>query len=67
MKKFFALTTLCALFAVGFTLTGCAEETEIEPAEPEVVEPAPLPEPEPLPAPTDTTMMMDDTTAAPQM
>jgi hypothetical protein len=63
MKKFFALTALCGLFAVGFTLTGCAEETEIEP---EVVEPAPLPEPEPLPAPapmpTDTTMM-EDTTA----
>jgi hypothetical protein len=58
MKKFFALSALCALFAVGITLSGCAEETEIEPAEPaEVeVEPAP-PMPEPMPMPADTTMM----------
>jgi hypothetical protein len=62
MKKFLALSALCALFAVGFTLTGCAEETEVEPAEPaEVeVEPAPMPEPMPAPMPADTTGGMMD-------
>ena len=67
MKKFFALTTLCAFLAVGFTLTGCAEETEIETVDPIEVEPAPLPEPEPMPAPADTTMMMEEDTTGMQM
>jgi hypothetical protein len=67
MKKLFAVATLGVLFAVGFTLTGCAEETEIEPAEPVEVEPAPMPEPEPMPMPADTMMMEGDTTMDGQM
>jgi hypothetical protein len=69
MKKFFALATLCALFTVGFSLTGCTDNTEVEPAEPAEVEPAPMPEPEPMPAPmpADSTGMMTDTTMTGQM
>lgn len=68
MKKFFALTTLCALFAFGFTLTGCEEDTTVEMDEPVEVEPAPMPEPmpEPMPAPmpADSMNMEMDTTGA---
>jgi hypothetical protein len=66
MKKFFTLTTLSALFAFGFILTGCEEDTTIEMEEPVEVEPAPMPEPMPAPAPmpTDSMHMEMDTTGA---
>jgi hypothetical protein len=69
MKKLFTLATLGALFAFGFTLTGCEEDTEVDIDEPAEVEPAPMPEPEPMPEPmpADTTMMEGDTTMAPGM
>jgi hypothetical protein len=67
MKKFFTLASLFAFLAVGVSLTGCEENTEVTTEEPVMEEPMPEPMPEPAPMPADSMDMEMDTTAAPAM